>query len=289
MKYRSSLLIAILLPLIPGGHLLATDSAPAPVEIRNRWPVGASLLYLAGPGTPLRKGVVVAVLDPEPLIAEIRRLETLLAKAQAEEQKLAHLEEDSNSLELTRKSVKEAEQALKRFAKDAGISEMALQQAVTDTSAVQQQALVQFNAREKLLKEGFIQKPEYEMTGAKLESARLAADLARAKLDRFLSIEKPDHKADLEQKLAQAKEALEKAQNSTSNEQLSDARAHLSKRIASLQAALAADKEHLTNVSIVAPVPCTLRLRSDASAPPIEENSLVGPGELIGQLQPAAP
>jgi multidrug resistance efflux pump len=276
----------LLLSLLPKAHCAESS---APQEIRNRWPVGAALLYVAESG-PVKKGSVVAVLDPAPLVAEVERLEGLLRKAQAEQKSLQEqLGKAKDGEDLVRKQAKEAEEAQKVFAEhDGNINELGLQQAVTDTSSAYDQELVRFNARDKLLQEGFIQKPEYELQGSKLRSAKLAADLARAKFERWQKFEKPHKEAELAQKLEEAKAAAKKteAESAANREKLAARLGEMSKQIASFQGAVNAAREELGTVAQTAAGTGNFQFRPEEAGPPLKAGSLVGPGETIGRVAP---
>lgn len=287
---RIKSILSVLLAFVGVCSSLRAADSSAAQEIRNRWPVGATLIYLAESGT-VRKGAVVAVLDPAALVNEVRRLEGLLGGAQTEQKSLQEQRAKAGEADASpQKLVKESEEAQKLYADyDAMIGELSLQQALNDASLAYDQERVRFNARDKLLNEGFIQKTEYDLQGGKLQSAKIAADLARAKLNRFLNGERPQKEAELAQKVEEAKSALKKAEakNAAAKEQTTGRLAELSKKINALQSAIGAAKEQLGTIVLAAPANGSFQPRSseETSSPPVRVGSLIGPGELIGHFQ----
>lgn len=287
---RINSILSVLLAFVGVCSSLRAADSSAAQEIRNRWPVGATLIYLAESGT-VRKGAVVAVLDPAALVNEVRRLEGLLGSAQTEQKSLQEQRAKAGEADASpQKLVKEAEEAQKLYADyDAMIGELSLQQTLNDASLAYDQERVRFNARDKLLNEGFIQKTEYDLQGGKLQSAKIAADLARAKLNRFLNGEKPQKEAELAQKVEEAKSALKKAEakNAAAKEQTTGRLAELSKKIPALQAAIGTAKEQLGTIALTAPANGCFQPRAseETALPPVRVGSLIGPGELIGHFQ----
>lgn len=272
---------------------LAFEQLPA-ADVRNTWPVSTSIKYLAGPSVRLKKGEAIAVFDSAPLILEISRLRVLVDQLREEEANLQRqLEKAQLDLKqgnpTQRAKVEEAQATLDRYmTSESLLSALSLQQSVNEANSAHANQLVRFNARDKMLQEGFIQKAEYEMEEFRLKSAKLAMDMAAARLDKFQKVDKPKALADLQSKLeievAELKAA--DARNKLLAQQLPVRLESLHKRIEAVQGVLSRNQQHLAETAIAAPAEGVFNLRPTETAPPLQVGALVGPEELVGTFTP---
>lgn len=262
------------------------------VEVRNTWPVTASLKFLVGSHARLKKGDVIAVRDADPLIAEINRLTAVLENLRVEESALRAQLDDAKAFAkdgdpALRANLEQAQAALDRYLTNEGLlARLSLQQAAADATTAFGNQTVRFNARDKMLQEGFIQKTEYDMEEARFNSSKLARDTALARLEKFDKIEKPKAVQDLQKKVDAEKNALQRAelQSQVLIQQLPPKIEDLDKRMGTVRDVLAQNLRFLAEIAILAPADGVFALRSSEVAPPLAVNSILGPNELLGTL-----
>ncbi len=175
----------------------------------------ATLEYLAPAGT-VKRGEIVAVLDCSAPAAKLRGAESALeakrAEAREEEKAAAAAREDqAREMAEAEEAVKDAERALGKYKEGEGpATELALQLALHDAEATWKGQTDRFNARDKLLAKGFIQKVEYDNEEVLLKRATLALEEAKIKLAAFTKYDKEQTTAKLARALAGKKETVEK-------------------------------------------------------------------------------
>lgn len=271
---------------------LACSANAAAIELRNGWSVAASLKFLIDSGSRLKKGDVIAVRDPVPLITEVNRLNALLEQLRNEELSLrTQLEEakafgkDGNPAQ--RSNLEQAQTALDRYLTgEALLTRLTLQQAAADATTAFGNQTIRFNARDKMLQEGFIQKTEYDMEEARFNASKLAKETALARLDKFEKIEKPKVLQDLQKKVDTEKVALEHAvaHSQALQQQLPSKIDQQCKRISAVRGVLAQNLRYLAEVSILAPGDGVFDVRPSDHFPPLRVDSVLGPNELLGTL-----
>lgn len=274
--------------------LLAIVPAKATsVEIRNNWPMATSIQYLIASNTRIKKGDVIAVRDCAPLIDEVNRLNILIDQLSTEDHNLKSQLEEAKSFAkggnpALKANLEQAQLALDRYVtNEALLTELTLQQAAAEATTALSNATVRFNARDKMLQEGFIQKTEYDMEESRFNSAKLAKDSAQARLEKFEKIEKPKAVQELQRKVDAEKTALQRAeaQNQLLVLQLPEKIDAQGKRIAALREVLSQNLRYLAEISMLAPVDGVFSVRSFDAFPPVATNSSLGPNELLGKIE----
>lgn len=164
--------------------------------LSNSLPEAAIIEFVAEPGTTVRQGEIVVVLDCVPWIARLRDATKTLAAAQEEikanDRRIAHMDADnSTKVEAAAYEALQAERSLEKYVEgDAPGAALLLQLALTEAKSDFDQQLDRFNSRDKLLKEGYIQKVEYENEGVRMKKAQLTLDAAKLKLETFEKFER---------------------------------------------------------------------------------------------------
>ena len=165
-------------------------------EIRNP-SRGATILYTTPAGTSVEKGSVVAVLDPSPAIEEIKRRESVLADLHAalekKKQQIALIDPSTVSdLVVKKTALVRAEADLQEYIQGDGlIEEQTLTQVLNDATSALAQEQTRFEARDKMLAEGFIQKSEWEQQAERVKACKLTVSIAQVRLDKFTKFVKP--------------------------------------------------------------------------------------------------
>lgn len=165
---------------------------------------GTNVLYIVPPGTSVEKGSVVAVLDPSPAIDEIKRQETALADLRTaldkKKQQIALIDPASAADIIVKKeALARAEADFQEYTvADAIIEEQTLTQTLNNATSALAQEQTRYEARDKMLAEGFIQKSEWEQQAERVKSCKLTASIAQARLDKFTKFVKPRRLRDLQ-------------------------------------------------------------------------------------------
>ncbi len=155
------------------------------------------LQYLAPAGKAVKKGEIVAVFDCTALVAALEWNQTALSMEEKAIKDAAGKIADAQAaaakaLETEKEERMALEAARTRYLEgDAPLAELMLTIALHDAEAAYKQQQERFNARDKLLSEGFIQKVEYENDGIRFEKAGLTLQAAKAKLANFTRFDKP--------------------------------------------------------------------------------------------------
>ncbi|HWL52947.1 MAG TPA: hypothetical protein VNQ90_10960 [Chthoniobacteraceae bacterium] len=200
------------------------------------------LQYLAPPGQPVKKGEIIAVFD---CVAVVEALDANRAELAKEEKAISDAAEKIAAAEAAEvEAVQEGKEELRllkvareRYLEgEAPLAELMLTIALHDAEAAYHQQEERFNARDKLLAEGFIQKVEYENEGIRFEKADLTRQAAKAKLANFTRFEKPlaieQHSRKLKEKeaaLAAAALKREKALDALRKEEAAAKKRHQSR------------------------------------------------------------
>ncbi len=185
------------------------------IPITNTLPESAVLQYIAPEGR-VRRGEIIVVLDCKAAAQKKRETEAAIAEKRAAlqegEESLASAKgEGAARIAEVEQEVKDAERALNKYNEgDGPVAELALQLALHDAEAAWKQQSERFNARDKLLEEGFIQKVEYNNEEVLLKRTKLVLDSAKLKLATFTKFEKEQTADEHARTLEAKKVAVEK-------------------------------------------------------------------------------
>jgi|GEM_PF-4904658 len=209
-------ILALFLASLVSPSLASAAEAKSPegrgIRVHNTLPTAVVVQYLAS-GGKVRNGEIIAVLDCRETaerLAEVQaRIESQKAGLREKEELLRNAREES--VEKIAAAEQEADEAARVLAKyregDAPAAEIALQLALHDAETAWKQQSERFNARDKLLAEGFIQKIEYDNEEVLLKRTKLVLDAAKLKLNTFAKYEK-EQTAEAHARAAAAKKVL---------------------------------------------------------------------------------
>lgn len=236
------------------------------------------VLYTLPAGASVEKGSVIAVVDPAPLIAEIKRQEAALTdlRAALEQKKQGiPLIDPAAAADLSAKkdALTKAESDLQEYTQGDGfIEEQTLTQTLNDATNALAQEQTRFEARDKMLAEGFIQKSEWEQQGEKVKSCKLALAIAQARLDKFTKFARPRRLRELQSAIATLKAAIAQipVNASKAKADLASGIDSVTKQIAAADKLLAATRETLKTATIL--------------TAPISGRFIPGPSALIGTV-----
>lgn len=184
------------------------------VEVRST--VSGKLHFAVAAGRTVTKGEPLFVIDPTADLADLAKLDADRLACEAEiaaaKQALAKVQaDDAEKLEAAELEVRGAQRALEKFTEaDQPMAEQAFQQALRESEWALKIQTNRFNARDKLLAEGFIRQDEYEEEELKLAKSQLAVDTAKAKLAAYLKHEKPQMLETCTQTLAKKRLILDR-------------------------------------------------------------------------------
>lgn len=246
-------------------------------EIRNS-SRGATILYIIPAGASVEKGNVVAVLDPLPAIEEVKRQESALAGLRAalekKKQQIALIDPSTVSdLVIKKNALVQAEADLQEYIQGDGlIEEQTLTQVLNDASSALAQEQTRFEARDKMLAEGFIQKSEWEQQAERVKACKLTVSIARARLDKFTKFVKPRRLLELQSAIDTLKASVTRIPINAdkSKEALTSDADSLARQIAAAKKNLSTAREYIKSSTVL--------------TAPIAGQFTPGPDSLIGTV-----
>ncbi len=212
-------------------------------SISNPLPESAVVQFVVASGRTVHEGEALVVLDATPWLEKRRAaevaLQTALAEAQANEEKIAPLEAaNAAALATAADEVNQAERMLKRFVEgDARANELTLILSAIDAKADFDRQQERYTSRDKLLASGCIAKIQYNAEEVELTKTKYAMEIAQLKLDSFEKYEKPQLIDQFTNQVAQKKKAQANLQT------------QCVKNVKAAQAALQASKEKVKSLT----------------------------------------
>lgn len=246
-------------------------------EIRNP-SRGAGILYIIPAGTSVEKGNVVAVLDPLPAIEEVKRQESALADLRAalekKKQQIALIDPSTVSdLAIKKNALVRAEADLQEYIQGDGlIEEQTLTQVLNDATSALAHEQTRFEARDKMLAEGFIQKSEWEQQAERVKACKLTVSIARARLDKFTKFVKPRRLLELQSAIDTLKASVTRIPINAdkSKDALTSDADSLARQIAAAKKSLSTAREYIKSSTVL--------------TAPIAGQFTPGPDSLIGTV-----
>lgn len=283
-------LLALL--LLPFAITAPTHAEPVAIRTRQATRV---LQYIAPTGKTVREGEIIAVLDCLSICEDLQEVETELAKQSATarsketeitRQEAANVEKEADAAyEITK-----ADRVYQKYLEgDAPAQELALQLALNEAEAGLKKQTDRYNARDKLLQDGYIQKVEYEAEEVLLQKSKLTHDAAQLKLKAFIKYERAQATEQYARTLKEKKAAVETVKKE-GDKAIEKLRAELAAAQKSVKA-LTIEKDQLTQqldkTVIIAPTAGTLAL-GDPARPDlkIRRGATVSSTDLLGTITP---
>lgn len=200
---------------------LASTAVAAPETVTLTSPMkGASVVeFIAATNRSVQPGEALLVLDTGTILDKLRETEATRKPAEAEikanQDKIAPLEASTATATATAAyDATQAERAFNRYKEgEAPASELTLKLNLVEAQSALDRQQERFNARDKLLADGYIQKSEYEKEGVLLTKTQYALEAAKLKLDSFVKYERDQMSEQLARALEAKKLALANAQN----------------------------------------------------------------------------
>ncbi len=277
-----------------------TPAPTPPPKPKKRVPIIAPLQgkvilqYLHPAKTPVHKGEIIAVFDSLHTLSQVEearaRHRESAAATRAATAKVAEAETALKAArEVGQEQITATERARLRYLEgDAPITELNLTLALQDAETAFAQQNDRFEARDKLLAEGFIQKVEYDREGDRQKRAELALKVARARLANFQRFEKA-HALEQHDKAVQDKTVALEAKVTEATAKLEAAKREVvtaKKREAEAQAALEAAETVLAATVLRAPEEGVF-LPGDPAQPehPVARGEFVSGGQVLGVIE----
>lgn len=176
---------------------------------------------MAEGGKTVRKDEVLFILDPAPLTASFQKALEALQTAENQAKAADKAVEDATADKATKLAnanyeLTLAEATLEKYVKYEGPAALlSLKLAVEDAKAAFELQSDRFDARDQLLKDGYIQKVEYDGEATKLTRTKLTLESATLKLDAFTQFDQKQATERLERAAREKKTALENITRST--------------------------------------------------------------------------
>ena len=285
---------ALLLP-VPS---FALQPRKAETQIANPLSSDSTLQYMAASGKPVQKGELLFVVNCTPVAEKLKQAQTVLLAAgtelKAREKQLAPMQaENAAKLAAANHQASQAERALRKYVEgEAPANELGLQIVVIDAQSEQTQQQLRFDSRDKLLKEGFIQKVEYDAEEVRLKKTKLSLDAAKIRLETFTKFERDQTTDQLDMTLREKKAAAQSAQ-AEGDRNIAAAQQALETAKATLQAATTECerlRELLGRTAVVSPVDGEFTV-GDASHPElkVELGGPIAPGQILGVVIAKSP
>ena len=283
-----AILLAGLLVVLADANAEPSSPVSCPLSGRN------CIHFFVQDGKAVKKGEVIVVLNPEPILQSLHAAEGSAREAQNKasgiEGELAALSVGQDS---KRKGLEadqqDAARALERYrAIDQPLTEKRLQQAVLDADYGLRIEKERFEGRDDLLKQGVIRKSEWEDAGLKYQRAKLALETAQANLDAHLKFEKGPQGDRLALTLSQKEEALKTSNTAFENSKtaLNSSLAAAKSQSVARQAEVAHQQERLKQTAILAPSDgLFMTAKEPGSEAKLNLGSEVAEGQLIGTIQ----
>lgn len=197
---------------------LAVTARAENVNLTNPLKAPAVVEFAAAPGRSVQPGEALLVLDTGAILDKLREAETRRKAAEdeikANRDKIAPAEAaGATAVAAAAYEAAQAERAFNRYKEgDARASELNLKLNVIEAESALDRQQERYNARDKLLADGYIQKIEYEKEAVLLTKAQYTLESAKIKLDSFLKYERDQMTEQLSRVLEAKKQALANAQ-----------------------------------------------------------------------------
>ena len=192
-------------------------AAPETVTLTSPMKSASVVEFIAVSGRAVQPGEALLVLDTGAILDKLREAEAGRNPAEAEikanQEKIAPLEAaNAIAIAAVAYDATQAERAFKRYQEgEAPANELTLKLNLVEAQSAFDRQQERFNARDKLLADGYIQKNEYDKEAVLLTKTQYALDAAKLKLDSFVKYER-DQMSD---QLARALEAKKLALSTT--------------------------------------------------------------------------
>lgn len=272
----------------------AAVAAPETVTLTNPMKESSVVEFIAASDRAVQPGEALLVLDNGPIIAKLREAEAGLKPAAAEiktnQEKIAPLEAANvTAVAAATYDATQAERAFKRYQEgEAPASELTLKLNLVEAQSALDRQQERFNARDKLLADGYIQKSEYEKEAVLLTKTQFALEAAKLKLDSFVKYERDQMSEQLARALEAKKLALANAQTqATKSVEAAKAAVETSQqKLKALEAECEHQRQLLKNSVLCAPAPGQFVV-GDPTHPDvkIEPGTALRPGAVIGVLK----
>jgi multidrug resistance efflux pump len=174
--------------------------------------------FIAASNRAVQPGEALLVLDTGTILDELRETEGFRKAAAGElksrEDQVAPAEAAAAAAAAAAAyDATQAERAFNRYKEgEAPAGELMLKLALVEAQSVLDRQQERFNARDKLLADGYIQKNDYEKEAVLLTKAQYALEAAKLKLDSFVKYERDQTSEQLARILETKKQALSNTQ-----------------------------------------------------------------------------
>ena len=285
---RWTILLAGALVFLADVNAESSSPVSCPLSGRN------SIHFFVQDGKAVKKGEVVVVFNPEPIL---QVLHAAAGAAREAQNKVSGIEGELATLSVAqdfkRKGLEvdqqDAARAVERYRMiDQPLTEKRLQQAVLDADYGLSTEKERFEGRDDLLKQGVIRKSEWEDAGLKYQRAKLAQETAQANLDAHLKYEKGPQADRLALALSQKEEALKASNTAFENSKTALNAALIAAKtlFASRQAEVVHQQERLKQTALLAPADGVFKAAKEpGSEGKLDLGSEVGEGQLVGTIQ----
>jgi multidrug resistance efflux pump len=272
----------------------AAVAAPETVTLTHPLKEPGLVVFIAASDRAVHPGEALLVLDNSATVAKLREAEAGLKPAEAEiktnQDKIAPLEAaNATAIAAATYEATQAERAFKRYKEgEAPASELTLKLNLVEAQDALDHQQERFNARDKLLADGYIQKNEYEKEAVLLTKTQFALEAAKLKLDSFVKYERDQMSEQLARALEAKKLALSTTQTQTT-QSVNAARAAVEASQQKLKA-LEAECERLRQLlknTVLCATSAGQFVVGDPAQPEIkiEPGSTLRPGAVIGVLK----
>jgi multidrug resistance efflux pump len=272
----------------------AAVAAPETVTLTHPLKEPGLVVFIAASDRAVHPGEALLVLDNSATVAKLREAEAGLKPAEAEiktnQDKIAPLEAaNATAIAAATYEATQAERAFKRYKEgEAPASELTLKLNLVEAQDALDHQQERFNARDKLLADGYIQKNEYEKEAVLLTKTQFALEAAKLKLDSFVKYERDQMSEQLARALEAKKLALSTTQTQTT-QSVNAARAAVEasqQKLKALEAECERLRQLLKNTVLCAPSAGQFVV-GDPAQPEIkiEPGSTLRPGAVIGVLK----
>ena len=287
----------------PAPSIGGTASTPSPSPQPGKAQSGTRVLntvsgtsfirFVADGGKAVRKDEVIFILDPAPLTANFHKALETLQTAENQARAANKAVEDATADKATKLAnatyeIAVAEAALEKYVKYEGPAALlGLRLAVEDARAAFELQSDRFDARDQLLKDGYIQKVEYDGEATRLTRTKLTLESATLRLDAFTQFDQKQATERLERAAREKRTALESITRSA-DAAISTAQAtakNLAENLPSLRAERDKLRSQVKKTIIKAPADGVLTIGEPASpSTKLETGSEVKEGAVLGTI-----